>query len=142
MPLLSTAIMMSGELSMRRWKYFLSSDNMVVSCFLVYSIEPELFRGAEPEFRDRHIFVKFFESNLYRHPAPYVVRLDAKQVRDELASLFELDDYDRVRHLVGAAGVIELMHYIEAEDLAATADRDPARGRRVAFGAEVVGGES
>jgi hypothetical protein len=30
-PLLSTAIMMSGELSMSRWKYFLSSE-VIIDC--------------------------------------------------------------------------------------------------------------
>jgi hypothetical protein len=38
--------------------------------------------------------------------------------------------------------MIELMHYIEAEDLAATADGDPSRVRRIAFRAEVVRRES
>src|SRR5271154_6871737 len=123
--------MMSGELSMSRWKYFLSSDIYLFIFDPDCSFRPELFRAAQPELWYRNLIAEFFKRNLDRHPAAYVMRLDAEQIRHELASLFELDHDHRVRHLGGEAGVIELMHYIEAEDLAPPAYLRPLRPGRV-----------
>jgi hypothetical protein len=62
----------------------------------------------------------------------------ADEVGGHLRAFRELHQHDGVRHLGGKPGVIDLMHHVEAEDLAAPRDRLPLALRRQAGGADLA----
>ena len=99
-------------------------------------------RGAKPEFWNRNFVAELFKHHFYRHPALDLVRLDAVKVRGEFASFFQFDDDYCVRNLGGEGRMINLMHDIEAENLTASGDWDPARLGRVTLRAYLVRGKS
>src|SRR5579864_167915 len=135
-PSRSTAIMISGELSIRRWRYFWSSVNILWGLTSARAVRPAeslvigLSGGAWPELRQSHLVAEFFEHHLNLHPTLYLVRLDPNEIRDDLRPFLQSNNNDGVGHFGGKRGVVNLVHDVEAVDLAAAADLDPARPGR------------
>src|SRR3990172_7456175 len=83
------------------------------------------------EFRQSYFVAELLEDHLHRHPALDLMGPYPDQIGGHLRALFELDDHNRVRNLRGKPGMVDLMHDVEAVDLAAAADRYPGRmGRK------------
>ncbi len=83
-----------------------------------------------PELRQSYLVVQFFEHHLNLHPALYLVRLDLDEIGDDLRPFLQFNNNDGVGHLGGEGGVVNLVHNVEAVDLAPAADPDPARPGR------------
>src|SRR5712692_3559021 len=147
-PSRSTAMMMSGELSIRRWRYFWSSVNILMGVTSARAVRPaeslviDLLGGARPELRQSYLVVQFFEHHLNRHPALYLVRLDPDEIGDDLRPFLQFNNNDGVWHLRGKGGMVNLVHNVKAVDLAAAADPDPVRPRRQTIRASLMRGKT
>src|SRR5216683_3618976 len=87
--------------------------------------------GLRFEFRKRYFISYIVEPELNRHPDTKLVRCYARYPGRETWSFVQLDDYRRIRDVIGECGVERLINRRPAIDFAAALGRSPFPPQRV-----------